>query len=484
LLAVLPENPIAQLRFADGSVYDMASVLDAFLEISNATLLGTEGNDSLSGTVEDDVIHALGGDDHIEDFGGNNVILAGAGNDEIVVAGNNSIDAGPGDDWINLVVGNQVLYFGPGSGSDLVIHNVDNNITVIEMADGLTVADIEVSLTDGEWGVVPVVTLAASGDSMTFNPLRYVEALGTFETVPESDTASLQFSDGTVIAASDLFSMAEDGGETIVGTDSADVLTGGPGNDTITGGRGNDLMDGSGGDDVFPIEGRREGKDRIIGGAGFDIILGGDGDDRISLTELVPEDGVERIDGGSGVNIIAGSGRKNILDFTAVELLNIAILEGRGGRDTITGSSGNDLIAGGTGNDTLSGGAGNDSYLFSAGDGRDVIRNADANPDSLDILRVEDVDHDQLWLSRKRRHLVVNIAGSTDRVLIKNWYGEEKDQLDALYAGDRVLMRDQVDQLVNAMAGFDVPEGVGVIIPQETHTELEPVLTSVWQVAS
>jgi hypothetical protein len=69
-------------------------------------------------------------------------------------------------------------------------------------------------------------------------------------------------------------------------------------------------------------------------------------------------------------------------------------------------------------------------------------------------------------------------------VLIKNWYGDDGDQLDALYAGDHVLMRDQVDQLVNAMAAFDIPDGVGVIIPQEARTELEPVLTSVWQVAS
>jgi Ca2+-binding RTX toxin-like protein len=484
LLAVLPDNPIAQLRFADGSVYDMGSVLAAFLEVSDATLLGTGGNDSLSGTAGDDVIHALGGDDYIEDFGGSNVILAGAGNDEIIVAGNNVIDAGPGDDRVNLVVGNQVAHFGPGSGSDLVIHNVDNNITVIEMAEGLTAADIEVSLTEGEWGEVPVVTLLASGDSITFSPIRYVQALDDFETVPGSETASLRFSDGTVIATSELYSMAGSGGETIVGTKGDDVLTGTDGNDTITGGRGNDFMDGAGGDDVFLIEGRRQGKDRIVGGAGFDTILGGDGDDRIMLTELLVEDEVERIDGGPGVNTIAGSGGRNILDFTGVELFNIATLDGRGGRDTITGSSGNDVIAGSAGNDVLSGGAGNDTYLFSAGDGRDVIRNADTDLYSLDVLRMQDIDHDQLWLTRKRKHLVVNIAGSTDRVLIKNWYGDASDQLDVLYAGNHLLMREQVDQLVNAMAAFDIPEGVGVIIPAETRTELEPLLTSVWQLAS
>tara|TARA_R110001599_G_scaffold353823_1_gene599174 strand:- start:50524 stop:56700 length:6177 start_codon:yes stop_codon:yes gene_type:complete len=484
LLAALPENPIAQLVFADGSTYDMASVLGAFLEVSNATLVGTEGNDSLSGTLEDDVIHALGGDDYIEDFDGSNIILAGAGNDRIVVAGNNSIDPGPGDDWINLIVGNQIVHFGPGSGSNLVIHYVDNNITFIEMAEGLIAADIKVSLMDGEWGEVPVVTLKSTGDSLTLHSIRFIEALDDFEVVPDSSSASLRFSDGTVIAASDLYSMAGVDGEIITGTEGVDILIGTAGNDTISGGRGKDFMDGAGGDDIFLIEGRYEGKDRIIGGEGFDIILGGDGNDRIKLVELSENDGIERIDGGSGVNVIVGSGGKNTLDFSTTTLVNISKINGRRGRDTITGSDGADVIIGGRGNDVISGGAGDDTYLFSLGDGRDVIRNADRNPGSYDSLRMEDIDHDQVWLSRKRNHLVVNVAGTTDRVIIKNWYGDGGDQLEGLYAGDYLLMRDQVDQLVNAMAAFDIPEGVGVIIPDETLAEVEPVLTSVWQLAS
>jgi Ca2+-binding RTX toxin-like protein len=262
------------------------------------------------------------------------------------------------------------------------------------------------------------------------------------------------------------------------------VLIGTEGDDVLTGGRGDDFMDGAGGDDLFMVEGRRQGRDRIIGGAGFDTISGGDADDRITLTELLAIDGIERIDGRAGTNTVSGTGAANILDFSGTELLNIAAIDGRGGRDLITGSAGDDVLIGGAGRDTLSGGLGNDTYVFAVGDGRDIIDNADADPSSFDILQLADVEYDQVWLSRRRDHLVMNIAGSTERVLIRNWYANEESQLDAIYAGGHVLMRDQVDQLVSAMAAFDVPEGVDAFIPGQTALELEPVLTAVWQSAA
>jgi Ca2+-binding RTX toxin-like protein len=242
-------------------------------------------------------------------------------------------------------------------------------------------------------------------------------------------------------------------------------------------------MDGGDGNDVFVVEGRRQGKDRIIGGEGYDSIRGGEGDDRIRLLELSPLDSIELIDGGSGFNTLGGSGAANLLDFSETSLLDIATLEGRAGRDTIIGSSGDDVIDGGRGRDTLSGGAGNDTYLFAPGDGRDAIDNGDPDSSARDVLRMDDIAHDEVWLSRKRDHLVMTMAGTRDRVLVRNWYSDEAGQLDVIYAGGHVLIRDQVDKLVNAMAAFDVPDGVGEVISEQARTELEPVLASVWQLA-
>ncbi|MEM6581758.1 MAG: hypothetical protein AAF699_10820, partial [Pseudomonadota bacterium] len=484
ILAVLPDNPISELRFADGSVFEMSAVLAALLEVYEATILGTEGKDTLVATGEDDVIHALGGDDFIQALEGNNTVLAGAGDDQILAAGTNTIDPGPGDDWISMIYGDQRFHFGPGSDSNLLINMVQRSTTIIEMAEGLTPEDIEVSVVDGEWGEVPLITLAATGDTLQIHPLQTSSDGESVEVVPNSDAVSVLFSNGSSLSLSELFALAENTGETISGTDGADNLVGTAGDDVLTGGRGNDTMEGGSGDDVFMFEGARTGKNRVIGGAGFDIVLGGVDNDRIRLTELKQVDGLERIDGGLGTNTLQGTGGKNTLDFSATELVNIASIDGRGGRDVITGSEGDDVIIGGRGKDVLSGGNGDDTYLYALGDGRDVIRNSDQNADSFDSLIVEGLEHDQLWLSRKRDDLVIDIEGSNGRVVIEDWYTHESSQLDALYAGSHALMRNQVDQLVNAMAGFEAPAGADTFIPDAVRTELKPVLAAVWQSSS
>ncbi|MCP5189056.1 MAG: hypothetical protein H6988_01550 [Pseudomonadales bacterium] len=74
----------------------------------------------------------------------------------------------------------------------------------------------------------------------------------------------------------------------------------------------------------------------------------------------------------------------------------------------------------------------------------------------------------------------VTVAGN-DRALISGWHANQGGQLDALYASDLVLVREQVKRLVSAMAAFDVPGGVDLRIPEEAHETLQPVLASVWQ---
>lgn len=487
VLAVIPATPVSWLRFADGSVVSMAEVLATSLQEAEVTVLGTEGDDWLFGNTGDDIIHALGGNDTIEDWGGDNVILAGSGDDLVAMigSGDNIVDLGPGLDLLSFPEGNQTVIFGPGNDFDVYYFREELNTVVVEVAEGISIDDFTVTLTESNYGPAPQLTLGDTGDALIMAAYQYDWVSGDSTAVPDSQAYSLHFADGTVVTGEEIYALATAvPGETIIGTDGDDMLTGGAGNDTIIGGLGNDSIDGAGGDDIFLVEGRQQGKDHFVGGEGFDTILGGDGDDTIGLTGLLVMDGIERIDGGAGVNTLISSSGNNTLYFGATELLNIAAIEGRGGRDVITGSAGDDVIVGGWGNDTLGGGAGSDSYVFGAGDGRDVINNGDTDPDSFDALHLLEIEYDQVWLSRKNQHLYLNVAGSTERVVIKKWYSDEAAQLDAVYAGDRFLMRDQVDQLVNAMAAFDVPEGVGVMIPDEVRLALEPVLASAWQTAA
>ena len=192
-------------------------------------------------------------------------------------------------------------------------------------------------------------------------------------------------------------------------------------------------------------------------------------------------DAVELIDGGPGHNVVAGTAKRNKFDFSATTLRDIALIDAGDGNDVVSGSPGDDRLLGGPGKDVLMGNAGHDTYLFGAGDGRDEIRNNDSAGDSVDTLQFNGIAHDELWFSRKGNHLLVDVVGSDDQVRVKNWYRETSHQLDAVTAGGQELLFDQVDQLVSAMAAFDVPDGVGTIIPPEVRQQLEPALAAAWQ---
>jgi len=145
----------------------------------------------------------------------------------------------------------------------------------------------------------------------------------------------------------------------------------------------------------------------------------------------------------------------------------------------IDGTSTDDTLVSGAGNDTLTGGLGNDTYVFRSGFGQDVLINNDAA--GTDIAHFSDVDYQSLWLSRSGDDLQINIEGSDDQVKVDDWYVGENHQLDEIRVGNAVLLNNQVDQLVTAMASFDVPSGVGSIVTQDVKDNLQPVIAQRWQ---
>lgn len=167
------------------------------------------------------------------------------------------------------------------------------------------------------------------------------------------------------------------------------------------------------------------------------------------------------------------------LDPDTTDLGNI--ITGTSSNDTLAGTAGNDTFTGGPGDDRLYGAEGSDTYIFAAGDGRDRVSNYDPGLDSTDTLEMVDIPYQDLWLTRKGKSLIVDVVGSDDQVRIGNWFAGADLQVDEIQAAGHVLYRGQVDQLVNAMAAFDVPDGVGGVIPAAVQAELEPTLAAVWQ---
>ncbi|NRD72746.1 hypothetical protein HQQ94_05680 [Shewanella sp. VB17] len=64
---------------------------------------------------------------------------------------------------------------------------------------------------------------------------------------------------------------------------------------------------------------------------------------------------------------------------------------------------------------------------------------------------------------------------------ISNWYSGDNYQVDQIQVGDSILLNTHVEQLVAAMASFDVPSNTGSIVPQAVKDELQPILVESWQ---
>jgi Ca2+-binding RTX toxin-like protein len=275
----------------------------------------------------------------------------------------------------------------------------------------------------------------------------------------------------------------------------------GKGNDSIAAKGGDDLLVGGLGDDTYII-GSNSGRDTVIDTQGSNTIRFVDGigfNDVASGLMKTGADLVLNIAGNTNSvrinNFFDTANTVNKLEFESGGQISAAQLYGAFGvaaptatqitadilsDNQIDGSSGDDTLVSGAGNDTLTGGAGNDTYVFKRGFGQDSVINADASS-SVDVAQFNDVDYSALWLSRSANDLQINIEGSDDQVSIDNWYAGASNQLDEIRVGNAVLQNNQVDQLVSAMASFDVPNGVGSVIAANVKEDLQPVLAAAWQ---
>jgi Ca2+-binding RTX toxin-like protein len=220
------------------------------------------------------------------------------------------------------------------------------------------------------------------------------------------------------------------------GSSANNVLIGNSGDNTLSGGSGNDQADGGAGNDA------------LMGGSGNDIMSGGDG--------------IDTLDGGSGDDQLLGGA----------------------GSDTLTGGSGADQFTGGTGNDTMTGGSGNDRYTFVRGDGQDTIIDTDPFPGNQDrAIFGATINPLDLVLTRQVNDLRLAIHGSTDQVIIQNWYGGATNQIETIQAGNGMaLLNTQVDQLIQAMASFSQQTGLtwDQAIDQRPQ-DVQAVLAVSWQ---
>ncbi|MCU7937270.1 MAG: hypothetical protein KZQ99_20745 [Candidatus Thiodiazotropha sp. (ex Dulcina madagascariensis)] len=149
--------------------------------------------------------------------------------------------------------------------------------------------------------------------------------------------------------------------------------------------------------------------------------------------------------------------------------------------DFIDAGAGDDQLQGGTGDDYLIGGYGSDVYLIGNGSGQDTVNNHDAGDAGTDTVRFEQAALEDLWFSRNGSDLTVTQAGTDDQLTLAHWYDSPDNEVERIETSASVLLNNQVDQLVAAMAVYDVPSGAGNVIPQAVKDELQIVLAETWQ---
>ncbi len=435
-----PSNPVGGYGFDSCAVGGRGVVV--------ANIRGTEDDDVLAGKPgEGNVILGLGGDDTLT--GGNladsidggdgadlilsgggagNVLIGGAGDDTLIglpdyegMVTYNRLDGGDGADHITGGVSDTLV---GGSGDDTIEAAYRAQIDAGSGNDIIDVGLLD-STIDGGDGIDRLVAT----ERLSLAVIKNVEILAVDGWLSASVAELQQFSSIRAADPDVRFSIGVSGsidlsaklGTTSIdlstGADSARLVTGG-GDDRIGGSYGGEYwFDGGAGNDTL------DGLDSdvtLIGGAGADELVttggdtfsidGGTGDDVIRVASVVTS-GV--VTGGTGYDTLIASGDITKARITGVEELSSdspltataaqfesfqkistasfqgyadlvlaqasvvdlaeelgegdASLTGSDGADSITTGAGDDTLIGGDGNDTVHGGAGSDLLIVESG---------------------------------------------------------------------------------------------------------------------
>jgi hypothetical protein len=187
----------------------------------------------------------------------------------------------------------------------------------------------------------------------------------------------------------------------------------------------------------------------------------------------------------TGVNVNLASGAVLVGGVQVETLSGVTNIVGTALADTLTGAAGNDTLDGGGGGDLLVGGGANNTYIFDHGYGTETIEANVAVSTKNDTVQFgPGITDDELWFSQSGNDLDVSLIGTTDSVVVQNWFASSAAQVQQFETADgNVLMQSQVQNLVSAMASFGPPpsssSGFGTTVP----TQLEPVIAANWHPA-
>jgi len=384
----------------------------------NDLLLGGDGNDFVDGNIGSDIAQLGAGDDTFQwDPGdGSDIVEGGSGNDKMLFNGSNiaenmEVSANGSRTLFTRNVANIAMDLNDVERIDVRTLGGADNVVVNDLS-GTDVTEVHVDLgafDGGDDGAADVVTVAftTGDDAIAFNVQAgpaVINALGGAQVFVDNQGVGDHF-----------------------------VIDGGAGNDSVT-------ANGTGGDDDIGIA--RDGTNAVaVFAAGGQVI------DVTNVEHLL-------IEGGAGNDTISGQ--------NGIATLTQLTLDGGAGNDTLRGGDGNDLLLGGDGNDFVDGnigsdtaqlGAGDDTFQWDPGDGSDVVE-GDSGTDTMQFNGSNAAENIALSASGSHALLTRNIASIT-----MDLHGMENVNVRALGSADNIAVHDltgtDVTQVNVDLAAFD-----------------------------
>ena len=126
--------------------------------------------------------------------------------------------------------------------------------------------------------------------------------------------------------------------------------------------------------------------------------------------------------------------------------------------------------------------AGNDTYLLNAAWATDTILDNDSTANNVDIARFgSGISRDQLWFKKNGTNLEVSRIGTTDKLIISNWYTSTAYHVEQFKTNDNfTLDHNKVAQLVQAMSAMTAPPSGQTTLTTAQHQQLDAVIASSW----
>jgi len=329
----------ADLIFAGSSSTGGGGVTDANTIFGDVTATEVTVNpaldvDTIFGDIGADTIFAGDGGDSLTSLGGNDVIQGNEGGDIVDSgAGNDSVDAGIGNDSITA-----------GTGSDTVIGGYGQDLILAGASTAGGGSAVDANLIFGDVTAAEITITPAFDADVIYGDVGPDTIFGGDgnETIVGFDGNDLiQGNHGDDTVGGDA------GNDNIQGNDGIDTIDGGDGNDTVSGGTQNDILNGGLGNDVITGD---AGDDLIDSGVGNDNSDGGDGFDVLVQTADVNANLTDNTLTGLGtdthaaIELVKLTGGVSGNQFDVSNFRGTAIIDGKGGVDTIAATTDSDFL--------------------------------------------------------------------------------------------------------------------------------------------